>query len=311
MKRIIGTYSGKDKGPLLICFGGMHGNEPAGVRALQKFFTMLEKEPHTNPAFTFNGRMIGLIGNLRAYQQGERFLTKDLNRQWTKENVKRIRHCSVQELDSEDLEMLEILDIIDREIDAYEPEQIIVLDLHTTTAYGGIFSIPTDAPESIRLAMELHAPVIKGFLRGIAGTSLHYFSNSNFRPDTIAVCFESGQHQEELSVKRAIAAITNCLRTLGCVQAEHVENRHDNLLIEYSSGLPKLSQLVMKHTIEDGDHFLMAPNFKNFQVVRKGDILAFDDSGPIRAPIDGRILMPLYQKQGDDGFFLIRDVEAS
>ena len=304
--RVIGRYEGETKGPLLIVLGGTHGNEPAGIQALDLMFKMLEVEPITNPNFHFCGRLVGFRGNVRAIAEGRRFIVKDLNRQWTKENIARIQATPLEELDSEDLEMKELLAAIHREIEEYQPEKMVLLDLHTTTAFGGIFSIPTDDPESLRIAIELHAPVIKGLLRGIQGTTLHYFNNDNFEPETIAVCFESGQHREQLSVNRAIAAITNCMRTVGCISAEHVENRHDSLLIEYSKGLPQIAELIEIHSIRPGDNFRMMPNYKNFQKVKKGELLAQDKEGYIVAADDGLILMPLYQKQGDDGFFLIR-----
>ena len=308
LKRIIGRCTGQEKGPLLICFGGMHGNEPAGVQALEMMFKMLELEPLQNPEFKFRGRLLGLRGNLRAMKAGKRFIVKDLNRQWTKENVARIKSSPIEALDAEDLEIKEILEIVESEVATYQPEKLVFLDFHTTTAYGGIFSIPTDDPESIRIAIELHAPVIKGMLKGIRGTSLHYFCKENFIPNTVAVCFESGQHEEELSVNRAIAALTSCMRTIGCVQSEHVENRHDSILIEYSKSLPQVAELVTIHAIQPNDNFRMVPNYKNFQRVKKGALLAHDKNGAILAPEDGLVLMPLYQKQGDDGFFLIKTV---
>jgi succinylglutamate desuccinylase len=42
--------------------------------------------------------------------------------------------------------------------------------------------------------------------------------------------------------------------------------------------------------------------------VAAGTLLARDDGGEIRAPFDGLLLMPLYQAQGSDGFFLGREV---
>lgn len=307
-ERIIGSYSGQQKGPLLICLGGTHGNEPAGIQAIDILFRLLEMEPETNPDFQFKGRLIGLKGNLRAMQKGARFLERDLNRMWTTENVERILKSPKSSLQAEELEIFELHNLIMKEIEAYQPEKVVLLDLHTTTAFGGIFSIATDDPESVKIAVELHAPVVKGFLEGIQGTTLHYFNTSNMGCPTVAVCFESGQHQETLSVNRAIAAIINCMRTIGCVQSEDVENRHDALLIEYSRGLPKVSELILTHPIQPEDNFRMEPDYKNFQEVFAGEVLAYDRNGPVRAEEDGLLLMPLYQKQGEDGFFLIRPV---
>ena len=307
-KRIIGEYTGSRRGPLLIALAGIHGNEPAGIQALDILFKLLEVEPERNPDFLFSGKIIGLRGNIAALEAGQRFIRKDLNRQWTPANVERIKGAPLDRLDAEDRELRELLSLIEERIKEYQPEKVVLIDLHTTTAHGGIFTIATDDPESIRIGMELHAPVIKGMLEGIHGTTLHYFNNERYAPQTVGVCFESGQHEENLSVNRAIAALTNCMRTIGCVRADDVENRHDELLIEYSKDLPKLAQLIMCHRIREEDGFRMLSDYKNFQEVKKGELLAYDRHGAIRAQAAGRILMPLYQKQGDDGFFLIRPV---
>ncbi|MCB0641067.1 MAG: succinylglutamate desuccinylase/aspartoacylase family protein, partial [Phaeodactylibacter sp.] len=205
MDRIIGTYTGSKKGPLLIVFGAMHGNELAGMRALELLFKMLEVEPITNPDFTFHGRVVGLRGNLQAIQQKTRYIERDLNRQWTPENIQRVTAVPKAILEAEDLELRENIDRIRQEIADYQPEHLIVLDIHTTTAFGGIFAIPTEDPESVRIAVELHAPVVKGMLRGIQGSTLHYFNKENMGLRTTPVVFESGQHDEPLSINRAIA----------------------------------------------------------------------------------------------------------
>jgi succinylglutamate desuccinylase len=52
----------------------------------------------------------------------------------------------------------------------------------------------------------------------------------------------------------------------------------------------------------------MRPGYANFQPIRRGEHLADDASGPVLAPEDGLILMPLYQSLGTDGFFLVQEV---
>jgi succinylglutamate desuccinylase len=309
VERIIGSYTEGRKGPLLVCLAGIHGNEHAGIEALRFLFTLIEQEPQLNSQFEFYGRMVGIAGNLKALRKKQRYLQHDLNRLWTQDRIQRIRQTPRHQLQNEEEEIYDILSVIRQEIREHQPSKLVILDLHTTTATGGIFTITADDPESVAIGTELHAPVIKGLIRSIQGTTLQYFNSLNLGLPTVAVTFESGQHNDPLSVNRAMAATINCMRTIGCVKAEHVENRHDALLIEYSRGLPKIADLIMRHRIEEGDGFVMEPGYKNFQRVKKGELLAKDKNGPIYAQEDGSILMPLYQKQGDDGFFLIRTVE--
>ena len=305
---MIGSFTGVRKGPLLICLAGIHGNEPAGMQALRLVFTLLEREPIVNPGFAFAGKMIGLTGNLQASARRCRFIDKDLNRLWTPDHVDRIKTSPPGQLCNEDREMYDLLQIIDTEIRAYEPTEVVILDLHTTSVTGGIFSVVTDAPRSTEIALRLHAPVIRGMLTGLKGTTLHYFSGSRLGFPITPLAFESGQHDDPLSINRAISAIINCLRTIKCVRPEDVENKHDQLLIDFSEGLPKLSELVMVHRVRPDDEFEMLPGYNNFQKISKGDNLAADKRGSISAPADGLILMPLYQKQGEDGFFIIREI---
>lgn len=307
-ERIIAQFHGAEKGPLLIVLGAMHGNEPMGLKAIAILEKMLEVEPITNHDFKFKGNYVGMIGNMSAYKKNERFIDKDINRQWSSDNIKRIESSSLETLDTEDREMLDILNTIKEAVSLYKPEKLFLLDLHTTSSHGGIFSIPAESDESLALAKKLHAPVVKGMLKGIQGTTLHYFNTENMPVDTIAVTFESGQHEEHKSINRAIAAIINLMRSIGCVKSDDVENIHDQILLEYSKNLPDVTELIHRHAVTETDDFKMEPGFQNFQAVKKGELLARDKNGEIFCPVDARVLMPLYQKKGEDGFFLVKDI---
>jgi len=313
MERIIGTHTGTEAGALVLIFGAVHGNEPAGVQALQEIFSMLEKEPDSNPGFEFRGRLVGLIGNLQAYSTQKRFLDRDLNRLWTPTNLLRIQQADRIGLQGEDRELAELLEIIHEEIQTYRPEALVLLDLHTTSADGGIFCIPSDDRASLRLAKELHAPVILGMLEGLEGTLLHFAAGNHFEicgypKYSIGAAFESGQHNDPLSVSRSIAAIVNCLRAAGCIREEDVDSRHESILRAFSDPLPKVTRLRHVHHIRPGDAFDMRPGYVNFQPIQKGEHLANDVTGPVLAPEDGLILMPLYQPQGSDGFFVVAEI---
>lgn len=321
MQRKIGHYEGNKHGDLIIAIGAMHGNEPAGVHALQMLFDMLQKEPLRNPAFQFSGRLVGLIGNVQAFERRQRYVKKDLNRQLTPENIDEgrnslLRHVfeetpqwirSLQQYTPvfEDLELIELIETIENEIVSYNPKRLIVLDLHTTSADGGIFSIVADDPESLALAETLHAPVVMGMIGAVGGSTLHYFTEKNMGIPTVAMAFESGKHDDLYSTRRAVAWLVHVLRSVGSISQYDVENRHEIILKNYSLNLPQTVQFLDYHPITPADEFKMFGNFRNFQPVRKGEILAKDRNGFIIAPQDCRVLMPLYQTQGSEGFFLV------
>ena len=309
--RLIGEYTGNERGPLLICFGGIHGNEPAGVKALEHLFKLLDEEPTRNPNFTFKGKFVGFRGNTKGLEQKSRFIDRDLNRLWTAEHIHYVRQADKAKLNTEDRELRALAIAVEQQIQQYQPHQIVLLDLHTTSAKGGIFSIVSNDPESERIGIALRAPVIRGMQEGMYGTTIHYFNNHNIGIRTVSILFEAGQHDEPESVDNAVSAIIECMGAIGCVHREHIEDKHDEILLGHSKNLPKLAKLLYRHPIYPGDGFEMRPGYRNFQPVHKGELLAKDRTGEIYSDYDGLILMPLYQTYGEDGFFIIRKLERS
>ena len=52
----------------------------------------------------------------------------------------------------------------------------------------------------------------------------------------------------------------------------------------------------------------MKPGYSNFDPIRKGEVLGTDRNGKVSAIEKGLVLMPLYQKLGEDGFFIGREI---
>lgn len=305
-ERIIGHYRGREAGPLVVAIGGIHGNEPAGVRALERLFELLEDEPRLNPGFNFKGDFLALRGNLAALAVGKRYIDVDLNRIW-----RPLRTPITESSISEDRELDELLAAIEAAVEEAPLSELVLLDLHTTTASGGVFAVTGDDAPSLSLAAEMAVPVVKGMLSGLQGTTLHYFRGNHFATDlpVRAISFESGNHTDPASVDLALAATINLLRALGCVREEDVSTYHDERLRESAGHLPRMTELTYVHQIaRDGsDGFVMRPGYLNFQRVEKGELLATDKNGEVRSPTTGFLLMPLYQKLGDEGFFIVRD----
>ncbi|MCB0686178.1 MAG: succinylglutamate desuccinylase/aspartoacylase family protein [Saprospiraceae bacterium] len=301
LKRTLGDYTQGRRGPLLICTVGLHGNEWAGVHALTLLLEILQDELVTNPQFKFYGKLVVIAGNLPALNVKQRFVNCDLNRIWNQRNFDNPGN------EVEFGEMINTKEAVDALILEWGGDNIYLLDLHTTTAEGGIFLLPTSESESIAVAQTMHAPIITGLVEKLNGTMIKHYAERKDASIT-GLVFEAGQHDDPLSVNRTIAATINCMRTIGCVVPEDIENRFDQLLIDYSKDLPAMARFLYGHFIAPDDEFVMNPGYRNFDPIRKGEILAHDRYGPIRSKYDGLILMPLYQTKGEDGFFLIEEI---
>ena len=308
--RLIGTYSEGIEGPLIFVVAGMHGNEKAGIKAAEWLLKMLEVEHITRPHFSFRGTLVALIGNVAACRQGVRYVERDLNRIWIPTRIKALMDGHSAPYCHEESEMVDLIKEMTTYLSLTDYTQIIVVDLHTTSAKGGIFAVPSESHQSLQLALQLHAPVVTGLIAGIKGAALQYFDALSWGKPAAAISFEAGEHQDPQSVYIAIAALIHILRYTGCIKPEDVESRHLQILEDSSRGLPVLSTLNYIHKIDSPDQFEMQPGFYNFQPIKKNTLLATHMDKPIYCPYDAYLLMPLYQKKGQDGFFLVQADEA-
>ena len=305
-QRIIGRFKGDQEGPLLICIGGIHGNEPAGIKAIEDVMYWLQNEKLNFPNFIYKGSLLGLKGNLEAIQQKKRFIDRDLNRMLTPEEINQVRSQPSSSYLQEEKECIELLDVISAEINDQKPSLTLILDLHTTTATGGVFSIAAEDKVSLSLAKGLHIPVILGIASGLKGTTLDYFNRPN--ENIFCVVLEAGQHDDPQSVVRTVSAIINCMRALESIDPQYVDHHHDGLLIDLGKNLPAVTRLIYHYKIQPGEKFIMKEGYMNFDLIQKGDWLADNQDGQILAPTGGLILMPKYQPLGDDGFFIVEEV---
>lgn len=299
-ERLLGHVRGTAPGPTLIVCGGVHGDEPAGLRAVRH---VLERLDEAN--VPLRGELIALAGNLAALERGQRFVEHDLNRSWTGERVAALRSRPAS-LDT--VEQHEQRDLLCRFEDAQRTARgdVLILDLHTTSATSPAFCLFSDTLANRRIGASLGIPIVLGLEECLDGTLLDYAT----RVGLLALVVEGGRHDDASSERQHAAAIWRTLTALGCIGEEHVP-QHDLKRIDgspFAAGTPPVVEVLYRHGVHPDDDFVMQPGFKSYQRVRAGDLLAEDVRGPILAREDGMILMPLYQEQGEDGFFLVRPV---
>jgi len=81
------------------------------------------------------------------------------------------------------------------------------------------------------------------------------------------------------------------------------------LLQTFAAELPHKLRVRHHYWITEEDDFRMKPGYLNFQKVKAGEVIAQDRNGPIQIPMDGLIFMPLYQRSGNDGFFVVEEID--
>lgn len=295
LSRVIGEYTSNKKGPLLFVTAGIHGNEPSGVKALQRVFAELEK---TNPEIS--GTIVGVMGNKKALGLDKRFIEEDLNRTWKKENIK-----NKKEETHEQREMHEIISVLEQ-YSRQKHTKRFFLDCHTTSSDSLPYISVQDVNDNVDWAQRFPTYIVKGFSDIVYGAIDHYMSRSGLT----GFVFEAGQHAHKSSVDNHEGLIWLALHEAcdldlseiscfpGCVDKFAQDNAPEQ----------KTFEIIYRHGLEDEDEFTMEPGFKNFQKIEKGELLATQNGKEIKSEWDAYIFMPLYQSQGNDGFFIIQEV---
>jgi len=290
---------------VVVFFVGIHGNEIAGVEAFDRMEPYLrEKEGQ------ISGTVYVLTGNLPALEAGVRYLDTDLNRLWeVHPETDRQSHRSWLQQTREYQQYEEIKKEIDGLLVRHSEAggEFIFADIHTTSARSCPFVLLNDTLSNRQLAKQFPAPRILGIERHIRGTILSYINNLGHT----AIGFEAGRHSEPHSVDRSEAFIRLMLHHTGILKLQRDLFTETERILEPEEFVPPASYTIKYHrVIENAETFQMIPGFRNFDLVERNRSLAYENGKVVKSPVAGRIFMPLYQKRGHDGFFIIREVSA-
>lgn len=295
--RIIGKYDSGIEGPLLFITAGVHGNEPSGVVALQQVFKILENETPD-----IKGKVIGVSGNKEALKKDVRYIDEDLNRTWTKENI------STEKIDShEKQEMFDIIAVLENYPEKDFSKRYF-LDCHTTSAASEPYISVQDVNDNDSWAHKFPTYIIRGFSDIVLGCIDHYESRIGITGFT----FEGGQHESKISEKNHEGMIWLALQNACELNLDLLKNYPEAAkMLENKLKNRKTFEIKYRHGINDNDDFKMEPGFGNFQPIKKGELLAHQNGNPVYSDWDAYIFMPLYQSQGNDGFFVVEEAKKA
>jgi hypothetical protein len=300
VERFIGKIKGAHDGPTVIFTGGIHGNEPSGVFALKEVMEKL-----TPLQDKIHGNIYAISGNLWALERQERFEKEDLNRLWTKERMIKILEGKESELEqnADTKEQLEIFHEINRILQS-ESGPFFFLDLHTTSSDTIPFLTVNDTLLNRKFSLQFPVPIILGIEEYLDGPLLSYINHLGY----IAVGFESGQHDALTSITNHVAFSMLAIETAGCLRQDEIPGFDDylNLLEDQSLNIQNIFEITYRHGIHPKEEFKMYHGYSNFDSIHKGEALAKSNGESLLSDRSGRIFMPLYQDQGNDGYFIIR-----
>jgi predicted deacylase len=307
-QRIAGRFKGQHPGPKVVFMASLHGNEPAGSVAIHRVLkVLLERQ------MPFAGEVVGIIGNIKGLNEDVRYLERDMNRMWTDDLIERANHPTPTDgpkgpgsgAGAEWEELREAHAVIKNELDGCTQEAFLV-DLHTSSADGVPFACVGDTIRNRSFTRALPIPILLGLEEQLDGALLEYLNNRG----VVTMGLEGGQHREPHSIDRHEAGIWISLFSAGCFPGPVPEQvgQGRRLLSEARCNLPSVLEILHRHGLRNGENFVMRPGYENFTRVKEGELLATDQDGDISAPLKGRVMLPLYQGKGEDGFFIAREI---
>lgn len=317
VEREIGRHSGRSGsrtaddivGKSLVVVAGIHGNEPAGVHAARRVLARLD-----SGAIDVAGELVVLAGNVHGLNHGVRYVDRDLNRGWTNEGVRALQARDRESLHNEDREQRELIEAIDdavarahaRAAARGEAATVVLADLHTSSAPGVPFVLYGQKAAQREFVRVFPVPVISGIVDKVAGVLAEFVCA---RGTETTFSAEGGQHDDPSSVDALEAVLWLSLARAGMIDAGLTEVGKSHAVLEQLRGdLPKMVDVVSRRAITPADDFVMERGFRNVDRIKKGQLLAKDARGEVRAEEDGVVVLPLYQKLGSDGFFWGKEI---
>ena len=291
--RFIKTIKKRKTEPAVIFFSGMHGNELAGQIALKKVIDELNES-------RFEGSFYAISGNLKAILKKKRFIDYDLNRMWTPARIN--KKSFNKDLYEEDREQRELYDILHWIFSNHEGP-LYFIDLHTTSSKSPPFITINDSLINRRFSGLFPVPVILGIEEYLQGPLLSYINELGF----VALGFEAGQHSAKESVDNAVSFIKLVLHFSGIYTPEKLDEAY--LMLQKNSGNNRnFYEIIFRYDILKDEHFIMKPGYSSFEFLKKGTLLATSNDKEIYLGKNATLFMPLYQKKGEDGYYLIRKI---
>lgn len=261
-------------GPQVVCFGGVHGDEPSGVAAIER----LKGELEEGRIHIEHGTLTLVTANQRALERDVRFLDDNLNRLF--------REGAGATQSYEALRAQELKPIL-KHCDFF-------LDLHSTSSESEPFM--TCERKLLDLARKFAVKnIVVGWgeleAEGIKGDTETFALNHG----AVAFTMECGQHRDPKAKEVAYYTLLKFLQFSG-------------LLPDDREPHPKqcVYQLFHVEICSDKD-FKFSKPYTNFTPLKKGEVIGRDANTQYLAPKECVLVLPAYRERrviGEQLYFL-------
>ena len=237
-------------GPRVIIMGGVHGNEKCGVEAIEDFLS--------NPYSLIKGKVTFIKANRKALDENVRFVEDNLNRCFT-----------LEDLGNESYEKR-----LAKDIKSYLDESDFLLDLHASTSEDS-FPFVICESNALAYAKNLDAEVICLGIEDAQPGGTEYYMN---KIGGVGMCVECGYLGSNSSTLVAKKNIVNFLTTLGMINSSLENISSDKTVVR------------VMYTYSTSGEFKRFREFRDFEPIRKGDIIGYEDNEELLSDRDGFIL---------------------
>ena len=174
-------------------------------------------------------------------------------------------------------------------------------DLHTTSSPSVPFILINDTMNNRTLAEKYPMRVILGIEEHLEGPMLSYINDQGY----ISLGFEAGQHEDHNTLEINRNFILQTFLLSGFMKDKNLYQD----LIRSRRNLPyshTFFEVRHRYKIKEGEDFTMIDGYANFSRIRNNQLLAKNQDGEIRSIEGGYLFMPLYQRKGGEGFYIIK-----
>jgi len=295
LERVLGKYSCGEDGPALVISADVFEGHTSGVHAFRKVYKALSQM-----GVPLKGEVTGLAGNINTRKKG---ILTQLKQSLSIEDGFSSYHTDTPGYN----EATEFVDLIEEyeKASSSATNGTYFLDLKVSSNIRQPYLCSSSNPHACQFAGQFPLLSIRGMEEYVTDHMGFYLNAKCYVGCTFFVG-SSGPYDAEQLFE---AAIWLALVNSGCVEKSDVPNFsfHERILENTFEEELKSFEVVYKYSIQEDEFFRMLPGFETFQKIKQGQLLATSDGGAVVSQWEGRIFMPLYHTQCQDGFFVLKE----